>query len=194
LASYDAQTALVVVDMQNDFAHPRGSLFVAGGDQIVAAVHAEAVRAANAGAFVVYTQDWHPSVTAHFQKDGGTWPVHCVQDTWGAEFVEGIEVLGPVIRKGADGRDGYSGFSVRDPLTGTRDETRLGAVLREHGIRRVVICGLATDYCVVETALDAVRLGLHAAVITSLVAAVNLQPGDGERALGRMSQAGVVLQ
>jgi len=179
--------------MQNDFAHPRGSLFVAGGDQIVAAVNAEAVRAAEAGGFVVYTQDWHPPVTAHFQKDGGTWPVHCVRDTWGAEFVEGIEVLGPVIQKGADGRDGYSGFSVRDPLTGARDETRLGAVLREHGIHRIVICGLATDYCVVETALDAVRLGLRTAVITSLVAAVNLQPGDGERALTRMSQAGVVL-
>lgn len=193
MATYDPRSALIVVDMQNDFAHPWGSLFVAGGDQIVGPIDDEARTALQGGAFIAYTQDWHPPVTPHFQKDGGVWPVHCVQDTWGAEFAEGIEALGPVIQKGSDGRDGYSGFSVRDPQSGERSDTRLEALLREHHISRLVICGLATDYCVVETALDATRLGFDTIVLTDLIAAVNLHPGDGERALERMAAAGVTL-
>ncbi len=109
MAQYDAQTALVVVDVQNDFADPRGSLSVRGGEAVVDAVNREIDRARAAGATVAYTQDWHPESTPHFQKDGGVWPVHCVRNTWGAELHPRLVVAGEVVRKGVDGEDGYSG-------------------------------------------------------------------------------------
>jgi nicotinamidase/pyrazinamidase len=144
---------------------------------------------------VIYTQDWHPPSTPHFQKDGGIWPVHCVMDTWGAELHPDLRVVdgAPVVRKGADGRDGYSAFSVRDPQSGDVESTMLEGLLRERGLTRVVIGGLATDYCVVETVLDARSLDHPTAVLRSAVRAVELQPGDGERALERMTGAGAEL-
>jgi len=194
MATYDARTALLVVDVQNDFADPSGSLYVAGGEQIVPIVNAEVERAREAGAQVVYTQDWHPEHTPHFQRDGGIWPVHCVEDTHGAEFHEDLLVAdGRVVRKGHDGRDGYSGFSVRDPLSGERGDTLLHEMLEANGIERLVICGLATDYCVVETVLDARMLGYPVEVLTDAVRAVELQPGDGATALARMREAGAEL-
>jgi nicotinamidase/pyrazinamidase len=194
MSGYDDRTALVVVDVQNDFADPSGSLAVAGGEDVVEAVNA-AIRAARAaGALVVYTQDWHPEHTPHFARDGGVWPVHCVGGSWGAELQPRLEVVeGETIHKGADGRDGYSAFSVRDPRSGETEPTRLERILRERGIERVVIGGLATDYCVVETVLDARRLGLEADVLTDCIRAVDLEPGDGERALDRMREAGATL-
>ncbi len=119
--------------------------------------------------------------------------MHCVQETWGAAFHPDLRVEGPIVRKGADGRDGYSGFSVRDPSSGDVEATRLETLLRGRGIERVVICGLATDYCVAQTALDARRLGFATIVLLAGIRAVDLQPGDGERALRRMRGAGVVL-
>src|SRR5215210_875322 len=107
---YDRRTALVVVDVQNDFADPAGSLFVAGAAEIIPRINDDIARAAGAGAFVVYTQDWHPAVTPHFAKDGGVWPDHCVQESWGAAFQPQLRVVGPVVRKGTGGEDGYSGF------------------------------------------------------------------------------------
>jgi len=194
MATYDARTALLVVDVQNDFADPSGSLYVAGGEQIVPIVNAEVERAREAGARVVYTQDWHPEHTPHFQRDGGIWPVHCVEDTHGAEFHEDLLVAdSEVVRKGHDGRDGYSGFSVRDPLSGERGDTLLHEMLEANGIERLVICGLATDYCVVETVLDARMLGYPVEVLTDAVRAVELQPGDGATALARMREAGAEL-
>jgi len=194
MATYDARTALLVVDVQNDFADPSGSLYVAGGEQIVPIVNAEVERAREAGAQVVYTQDWHPEHTPHFQRDGGIWPVHCVEDTHGAEFHEDLLVAdSEVVRKGHDGRDGYSGFSVRDPLSGERGDTLLHEMLEANGIERLVICGLATDYCVVETVLDARMLGYPVEVLTDAVRAVELQPGDGATALARMREAGADL-
>jgi nicotinamidase/pyrazinamidase len=187
--SYDDRTALVVVDVQNDFADPGGSLFVRGAPEIISTIDDEIDRAARAGALVVYTQDWHPLDTPHFAKDGGVWPVHCVIDTWGAEFHPDLVLRGEVIRKGSEGEDGYSGFSVRDPKTGEVDSTRLESLLRERNIQRVVVVGLATDYCVKETALDALRLGFHTVVPTAAVRAVNLEPGDGDRALAAISAA-----
>jgi nicotinamidase/pyrazinamidase len=188
---YDAKTALVVVDVQNDFADPKGSLYVKGGEEVIPAINDEIERALSAHALVVYTQDWHPESTPHFRKDGGIWPVHCVQETWGAELHRDLRVAGGVVRKGADGADGYSGFSVRDPRSGDVSATELGAMLRAAGIERVVVCGLATDYCVVETALDARRLGFATTVLSEAIRAVDLQPGDGERAIRRMREAGV---
>jgi nicotinamidase/pyrazinamidase len=194
MASYDSRTALLVVDVQNDFADPAGSLYVAGGEQIVPIVNAHVEEARRAGALVVYTQDWHPGHTPHFQQDGGIWPVHCVEDTDGAAFHPDLLVADhEVVRKGHDGRDGYSGFSVRDPLSGERGDTILHEMLTAAGVERLVICGLATDYCVVETVLDARMLGYPVEVLTDAVRAVELQPGDGAAALARMRDAGADL-
>src|SRR4051794_33060764 len=122
---FDASTALLIVDVQNDFADPKGSLSVKGGDAIVPVVSAAARDAQGAGAFVAYTQDWHPHDTPHFSKDGGIWPVHCVAGTWGAWLHPDLVVLGPTIRKGSNGEDGYSGFTMRDPMTGGTKPTQL---------------------------------------------------------------------
>ncbi len=194
MATFDPHTALVVVDMQNDFADPSGSLYVRAGEQIVALVNAEIARARAAGGTIIYTQDWHPPSTPHFQKDGGIWPVHCVHDTWGADFHPGLTVTGDdVVRKGADGRDGYSGFSVRDPQSGEREDTVLHERLQAHGIERIAVCGLATDYCVVETVTDARMLGYPVKVPAAQIRAVDLSEGDGERAIGRMRDAGAEI-
>ncbi|HEX7173540.1 MAG TPA: isochorismatase family protein [Candidatus Limnocylindria bacterium] len=195
MARYDERTALVVVDLQNDFADPAGSLSVAGGDAIVPLVNAHVREAAESGALVVATQDWHPESTPHFAKDGGIWPVHCVGGTWGAELHPGFELPAdaPRVRKGANGEDGYSGFMMRDPTTGDEIPTELEAILRERGVQRVAVCGLATDYCVKATALDATRLGFETVILVDAVAAVNLEPRDGDRALDEMREAGVAL-
>jgi nicotinamidase/pyrazinamidase len=194
MVAYDGSTALLVVDVQNDFADPAGTLYVAGGEDVVEPIGDEVGRATDAGALVVYTQDWHPEHTPHFQTDGGIWPVHCVGGTWGAELHPALRVVeGERIRKGVDGRDGYSAFSVRDPRSGETAPTQLEAILRERGVRRVVIAGLATDYCVVETVVDARTLGFEVEVLTDAIRAVDLQAGDGDRALGRMRDAGAHL-
>lgn len=193
-AGYDERTALVVVDVQNDFADPDGNLSVPGGEQVVQAANREIERARQAGALVVYTQDWHPETTPHFEKDGGTWPTHCVQGTWGAELHPDLVVDGPVVQKGADGRDGYSGFSVRDPQSGEEAATELERILRDHGVEKVVVVGLAQDVCVKETTLDALRLGFDTTVLKDATAAVNLQPGDEDAAYKAMHQAGAQLR
>jgi nicotinamidase/pyrazinamidase len=193
MAQYDPQTALVVVDVQNDFADPEGSLYVQGGEQVVPVVNREIERARQAGATVVYTQDWHPESTPHFEKDGGIWPVHCVQGTWGAEFHPELQVEGEVVRKGSGGEDGYSGFTVRDPASGEEEPTRLEQLLRDQGARRVVVVGLATDYCVKETAIDAAAKGFETALLLEAVRAVELEPGDGQRALEDVQRGGVTL-
>jgi nicotinamidase/pyrazinamidase len=192
---YAAGTALVVVDVQNDFADPAGSLYVAGGEAVVAAVNEEIAAAVQAGALVAYTQDWHPPQTPHFEKDGGVWPVHCVRETWGAAFHPDLVIADDAVfvRKGTEGEDGYSGFTMRDPLSGESLPTGLTAALVEHDVRNVVVVGLATDYCVRATALDASALGFPTAVVRSAVGAVDLQPGDGERALHDLAEAGVVV-
>ena len=190
MVSYDDSTALIVVDLQNDFADPKGSLYVREGEKVVDVANREAERARAAGALVVYTRDWHPEVTPHFKSYGGIWPVHCVRETWGVEPPPGLKVDGEILRKGTGGEDGYSGFTVQDPADGEKKATHLEALLRERGIERVVILGLATDYCVRETALDALRRGFATTVLREGVRAVNLHPGDGERALEEIRAAG----
>ena len=192
-ARYDARTALLVVDLQNDFADPDGSLSVQGGSEIVPVVNGEVEAAREAGATVVYTQDWHPPDTPHFAKDGGIWPVHCVQGTWGAELHPALAVEGPIVRKGSNGEDGYSGFTMRDPLSGETGPTELEALLRERAVEHLVVVGLATDYCVRATALDGRHLGFDTTLLTGAVRAVELQPGDGERALDELRMAGVSI-
>jgi len=190
---YGPHVVLVVVDVQNDFADPAGSLYVNGGSEIVATVNAEVESAIGAGATVVYTQDWHPSHTPHFAQDGGIWPVHCVADTWGAALHKDLLVRGPIIRKGTQGEDGYSGFSMRNPTGGETIPTELGPTLARELATRIVVCGLATDYCVKATALDGIRLGYETTVLVDAVRAVNLTQDDGERALDELVAAGVVL-
>ena len=193
-SGYDPRTALIVVDVQNDFANPAGSLSVAGGDTIVPYINGQIAAALAAGALVVYTQDWHPPSTPHFAKDGGRWPVHCVAGTWGAAFHPSLDAgAGPSVRKGVNGEDGYSGFTIRDPRDDTPAPTELARLLAARGIRRVVACGLATDYCVRSTALDALAMGYPTSVLVEGVRAVDLQPGDGARALRDLDEAGVEL-
>ena len=190
---YDPSVALVVVDVQNDFADPAGGLAVHGGVDVVSAANDEVRAAVAAGAPVFYTQDWHPAVTPHFAKYGGTWPVHCVQDTWGAQLHPDLLVRGEVVRKGEHGEDGYSGFTMRDPVSGSPVPTALADQLRDAGVQRLVVLGLATDYCVRATALEGRELGWPVTVPWSAVRAVELKPGDGERTRQELLAAGVEI-
>lgn len=192
-ASYDPATALVVVDVQNDFADPAGSLYVRDAESVIDVANAEIQAARSAGAEVVYTQDWHPPDTPHFAKDGGTWPVHCVGGTWGAELHPRLLIDGERVRKGTGGEDGYSGFTVADPVSGATQPTGLDALLRQRGVQRVVVLGLATDYCVKATALDAAALGYATTLVAEGTRPVELEPGDGRRAIDEMTAAGIAL-
>jgi nicotinamidase/pyrazinamidase len=182
--------ALIVVDLQNDFC-PGGALAVPEGDAVVPVVNRYLERFRAAGAPVFLTRDWHPPVTRHFQAYGGVWPPHCVQGTRGAEFHPGLappaEAI--VVSKGMDpDQDAYSAFQAEDGAG-----QPLPAALERKGVRRVYVGGLATDYCVRATALDAVRAGLEVVVLTDAIGAVDLQPGDGTRALEEMRAAGARL-
>ena len=192
--TYDCETALVVVDVQNDFADPNGGLYVNGGEEVIPVVNEAIAAARSAGARVVYTADWHPPSTPHFAKDGGVWPVHCVGDTWGAEFHRNLIVDGPVVRKGTQGEDGYSGFSMKDPQGDTVMATGLRDQLDRWGIKKVVVCGLATDYCVKATALDGIAAGYDVALLQEAVRSVDLEAGDGDKALAAMADAGCSLR
>jgi nicotinamidase/pyrazinamidase len=183
--------ALVVVDVQNDFTLPAGRLHVDGAEGIVPVVNAYVSAARRAGRPVFYTQDWHPASTPHFAEDGGIWPVHCVAGTWGAELVAELDVAGPVVRKGVGGDDGYSGFSVRDVESGEVKATRLDRLLDEAGVRSIVVVGLAGDVCVAATAVDGRRLGYAVTVPLDATRFVGPAPGDAERAVVRMRDAGV---
>ena len=194
MTAYASDTALVVVDVQNDFADPGGSLYVAGGDtQVVPAVNDQISLALEAGASVFYTQDWHPERTPHFAIDGGIWPVHCVAGTAGAAFHPDLRVEGPSVHKGAGGEDGYSGFTMRDPVSGEETATELASMIREAGCRRVVVVGLALDYCVKDTALDSAAEGFDTTVLLGATAAVDLNPGDGDAAIDQLRRAGVTV-
>jgi len=190
---FGSGVALLVVDVQNDFAHPDGSLSVAGAEAVVEEINDLIRQATAAGSQVVYTQDWHPPSTPHFDTDGGVWPVHCVADSWGAQFHPKLVVEGPYVRKGVGGEDGYSGFTMRHPVVEEEMSTGLHELLRDHDVEHVVVVGLATDYCVKFTALEALERGLETTVVRSAIAAVDVEPGDGERALAAMVEAGAVV-
>ncbi|HSL58031.1 MAG TPA: isochorismatase family protein [Acidimicrobiales bacterium] len=195
MSRYDPSTALVVVDVQNDFADPAGSLYVPGGDLVVEAVNDEIDRARAAGALVVYTQDWHPADTPHFAAAGGTWPPHCVRETWGAELHPRLNVPEnpAIVRKGTGHEDGYSGFTVHDLERDTHEPTGLDRLLRSESTESVVVVGLARDVCVLATALDALRLGYRTSVVLDATASVDLEPGDDARAVATLRDAGVEL-
>jgi nicotinamidase/pyrazinamidase len=171
-------SALLIIDFQNDFT-AGGALAVPDGDAIGEPV----ARLAERFDLVFATRDWHPPDHASFEPQGGPWPVHCVRDTPGAEFhpaMDGIE-LDAVVDVGRGREDeGYSGF----------EKSELAAILRSHEVDDVYVCGLATDYCVRASAIDACREGFAVTVVEDAIRAVEVEPGDGERALGDMRAAG----
>ncbi len=180
--------ALIVVDVQNDFC-PGGALGVEGGDKIVPILNGYINRFAAAGLPIVVTRDWHPRQTSHFKDYGGVWPVHCVQNTPGAEFHRDLK-LPPnsiLVSKGlgAD-EDAYSAFQAADDAGAP-----LAKLLRGLGVGRIFVGGLATDYCVKHTALDGLREGFAVVVLGDAIRGVDLQPDDSARALGEMRAAGV---
>ena len=185
-----ARDALVIVDVQNDFC-PGGALGVPGGDAVVPVLNRYAERFAAAGAPVFASRDWHPAKTMHFKAYGGVWPPHCVQDTPGADFHPQL-VLPPgsaIVSKGMDpSGDAYSCFQAE-----TADGMPFAATLGELGVGRLFVGGLATDYCVKSTVVDGVREGFEMVVLTDAIAAVDLTPGDGAKALDEMRAAGAQM-
>jgi nicotinamidase/pyrazinamidase len=175
--------ALIIVDFQNDFT-PGGALAVRNGDQIADRVNE--LAADPRFDLVVATRDWHPRDHGSFEERGGPWPVHCVQGTEGAELHPSLERerVDVIIDKGTDPEtEGYSGF----------EGTTLGELLRERGIDRVTVVGLATDYCVKNTALDALQQGIEVTVDGEGVRGVDVNEGDSERALRELRGAGATV-
>lgn len=171
--------ALLIVDVQNDFC-PDGALAVKDGDKIIPAIN----RIMDRFDVVISSQDWHPADSVHFAK----WPVHCVAGTRGADFHPDLESgnIDLKLLKGTHNKDdGYSAFEATN--------TSLAGFLHEQDIQTLYVCGLATDYCVKASALDAVKQGFHTYVITDAIAAVNLQPGDDQKALDEMYANGCML-
>jgi nicotinamidase/pyrazinamidase len=182
----DRHDALLVVDLQNDFC-PGGALPVPEGAAVVAELNPWLGEAVRGGALVCASRDWHPAGHVSFRARGGPWPPHCVQGSWGAELRGGLH-LPPdalLVDKGVQtDQDNYSAF----------DGTGLGERLRAAGVRRVWVGGLALDYCVLATALDAVKEGFETHLLVRATRPVEVEPGDGARAVERMRAAGVVLE
>ena len=174
--------ALLIVDVQNDFL-PGGSLAVQGGDNIIAPFNRYIEAAQKKGLPIFATRDWHPPNHCSFKKQGGPWPPHCIVDSKGAEFSSELSLPSSavVIPKGIEvNKDAYSGFEGTD----------LDERLRSAGINRVLIGGLATDYCVLNTVKDAVKHGYKVLFLQDAIAAVNVQPEDGEKAMEEMTSLG----
>jgi nicotinamidase/pyrazinamidase len=194
--------ALVLVDIQNDFC-PGGALAVPFGDEVVPVAN----KVSPSFDLVIATQDWHPADHGSFAANhegkqiydlvqlGGLdqvlWPAHCVQETWGAKFRDDLELNGATIfQKGTDPEiDSYSGFFDN----GQRNTTGLGEYLKACGVTELYVMGLATDYCVKFTALDARNLGFGVTLIIDGCRAVNVQPDDGQNAIEEMIKAGCKL-
>lgn len=182
-----AKDALVIVDVQNDFC-PGGALAVARGDEVVEPLNRLIERFSRAGLPIFATRDWHPERTSHFRDYGGVWPAHCVQGTKGAEFHADLKLNENVVTlsKGmAADEDSYSGFQAVD-----QNGTPLAELLRRAGVERIFVGGLATDYCVKQTVLDGLKQGFQVVLLDRAMRAVDLNPGDGDRAIDEMIQAG----
>jgi nicotinamidase/pyrazinamidase len=186
-AEFAAGDALLLVDLQNDFC-PGGTLSVADGHRVMPVLNAWAAAAYSAHVPIFVTRDWHPPRTTHFKEFGGVWPPHCVMHTHGAEFhadlrlPTGVTIVSKGMRQD---EDAYSAFQARDEM-----DTPLGDLLRQRGVRHVYVGGLATDYCVRSSALDALAGGYAVTLIVDGIRAVNLRPDDGEHALQEMVAAG----
>jgi nicotinamidase/pyrazinamidase len=183
----DRTSALLVVDIQKDFC-AGGALPAPGGADVIPAVNRHLADARSREMPVYATRDWHPPRTSHFKEYGGVWPPHCVQGTAGAQFHPDLK-LPPdaiVVNKGDDPqRHGYSAFDGHTSAGKTLLDD-----LRDRHITRVYVMGIATDYCVRESALDALRAGLEVRVLTDAIAGIDVRPGDAQRALDEISAAG----
>ncbi|MGE5815396.1 MAG: nicotinamidase [Acidobacteriota bacterium] len=182
-----SRSALLIVDVQNDFC-PGGALPAPGGDRVVPSLNRYIAQAIESGMLVYASRDWHPPITSHFKAYGGLWPPHCVQGTAGADFHPSLKLPRGtiVVTKGEDpAREGYSSFDGR-----TADGQSLAVDLHEHQIETVYIGGLTTEYCVKQTALDAIREGFVVRVLADAIAGIEAHPGDSERALAEVSAAG----
>lgn len=187
----ETKKALVIVDVQNDFC-PGGALGVQDGDRVVPVLNRYIEKFAQAGMPVLVTRDWHPPRTTHFNTAGGLWPPHCVQGSKGAEFHPALKISSDtvVLSKGmAVDEDNYSGFDAVDSRG-----VVLKNVLRQSGIERIYVGGLATDYCVKETVLDGLREGFQVVLLQDAVRGVNLQPEDSDQAIDAMVRAGVTIE
>jgi nicotinamidase/pyrazinamidase len=174
--------ALIIVDMQQDFL-PGGALAVPHGDAVIPVINRYAAEFSRRGLPVFATRDWHPPDHCSFQEQGGPWPPHCVAETPGAQFPPALKLPKDTIiihKATSPAPDAYSGFQGTD----------LEALLRERGCRRVFVCGLATDYCVRATVLDALKADFDAVLLEDAVRPVDVKPGDGERAIQEMKAAG----
>lgn len=189
-----AVDVLLVVDPQNDFVDPSGSLSVPGAVARIGNVNDLIDAATNAGWLVVISADWHPERTSHFNTDGGPWPPHCVAGTWGAAFYGDLDVppSAVVVRKGTGGEDGYSAFSMTTS-DGVTTDTGLAELLVAVGARRVVVAGFATEYCDKASAVDSAGAGYETSFVVDAAAAVNVAPGDGDGAIAEMVDAGVAI-
>ena len=186
-----AKDALIIVYVQNDFC-PGGALAVTDGDQVVAVLNRLIPEFERAGLPVIATRDWHPQQTTHFNTHGGSWPPHCVQGTQGAEFHadlalgEGAVIISTGMAENADGYSGFDGVDARG--------VRLADLLRERAIERLVVGGLATDYCVKQTVLDGLQKGFTVVVLEDAVRGVNLNLNDARQALDEMKRAGAAIR
>ena len=181
----DCSRSLIVVDMQNDFC-PGGSLAVADGDRIISDINKLILDFTKVGCPVIFTRDWHPKNHCSFSENGGMWPVHCVAETKGAEFHKELFIPDRAIIISKAHRpfpDAYSGFQGTD----------LERILKLNRITEVTVCGLAADYCVKATALDALDAGFKVIVNKKTVKAVNVNPEDGENAFREMAEKGVAV-
>jgi nicotinamidase/pyrazinamidase len=176
--------ALIIVDLQNDFC-PGGALAVPEGDKIVPVLNAYIERFSNSKSLIVATRDWHPENHISFVEQGGIWPKHCVQNTKGAEFHPDLKLPSDsvIVSKATEpDKEAYSGF----------DGTNLEKLLKGKGVTRLFIGGLATDYCVRATVLDALRLGFCVFLLLDAIKGVNVQPEDSERAIVEMLEKGAI--
>jgi nicotinamidase/pyrazinamidase len=189
--SPSSHAALLIVDVQNDFCSG-GALEVPGSARVLDAVNRQIDQAVAEGVPIYASRDWHPPTTQHFRPYGGQWPVHCVQGTPGARFHESLRLPSSavIVSKGEhDDRPGYSAFEGHTP-----DGTPLLDHLRTHGIDRLVVVGLATDYCVKHSVLDARAAGLAVTVVEPAIAGVDINPGDSARALSEMRARGATVR
>lgn len=179
-----AGDALIVVDVQNDFL-PGGALGVPGGDEVIPALNKYSELFERLGLPIVATRDWHPENHCSFEAQGGPWPPHCVAGTEGAAFATGLDLHGDtkvVSKAETPEEEAYSGFQG----------TELDRWLKERGVRRVFVGGLATDYCVRETVRDGLVNGYEVVLLGDAIRAVNVDPGDGEKAVAEMEKEGAV--
>jgi len=180
----DPHDALLLVDVQRDFL-PGGSLAVAEGDAVVPVLNRYVGLALGKGLAVFASRDWHPKNHCSFRARGGPWPEHCVADTAGAAFAPGLELPAQAVivsKATTEDADAYSAF----------EGTGLAGRLRERGVSRLLVGGLATDYCVLNTVRDALKAGFQVLLLKDAIRAVNVNPGDGERAERRMREEGAV--